>query len=179
MRDAQRPLTTDLRPGVATALLAALFATCALIGATPPARADGDPPQQPLSRLPMADVVIETRKASHRFHAWIATSEAAHEQGLMYVKALAPDRGMLFLFERPQLQSFWMKNTLIPLDLLFIAQDGRIIRIAENAKPLSLDTIESMGAALGVLEVAGGTSARLGLKPGDRVLHAAFGGHGR
>ncbi len=179
MRDAQRPLTTDLRPGVATALLAALFATCALIGAAPPARADGDPPQQPLSRLPTADVVIETTKASHRFHTWIATSEAAHAQGLMYVKALAPDRGMLFLFERPQLQSFWMKNTLISLDLLFIAQDGRIIRVAENAKPLSLDTIESMGAVLGVLEVAGGTSARLGLKPGDRVLHPAFGAHGR
>ena len=81
---------------------------------------------------------------------------------------------MLFVFEYPQLLNFWMKNTKIPLDLLFIAANGQVIRIAENAEPESLATISSMGAALGVLEVAGGTARKLGLQPGVRVRHAAF-----
>ena len=93
----------------------------------------------------------------------------------MYVKSLAPAHGMLFLFDAPQLASFWMKNTLIPLDLLFIAPDGRIIRVAANATPLSVATIDSMGVVSGVLEVAGGTSARLGIKAGDRIRYPAFG----
>ncbi len=93
----------------------------------------------------------------------------------MYVKSLPAARGMLFLFDAPQVTSFWMKNTFIPLDLLFIAPNGRIIRIAENATPFSEATIDSMGLVTGVLEVAGGTSRRLGFKAGDRVRHPAFG----
>jgi uncharacterized membrane protein (UPF0127 family) len=107
----------------------------------------------------------------------MATTEARREQGLMYVRHLAPDRGMLFVFESPQVLNFWMKNTRIPLDLLFIAADGRVIRIAENAEPESLATISSMGAALAVLELAGGSAARLGLRPGVPVRHATFAVH--
>jgi uncharacterized membrane protein (UPF0127 family) len=107
----------------------------------------------------------------------MATTEARREQGLMYVRHLAPDRGMLFVFEYPQVLNFWMKNTRIPLDLLFIAADGRVVRIAENAEPESLATISSMGPSLGVLELAGGSAARLGLKPGIRIVHPAFHAH--
>jgi uncharacterized membrane protein (UPF0127 family) len=95
----------------------------------------------------------------------------------MYVKSLPASRGMLFLFDAPQVATFWMKNTLIPLDLLFIAADGRIIHIVENATPLSEARIDSMGIVTGVLELAGGSSRRLGLKAGDRVRYPAFGTH--
>ncbi len=118
------------------------------------------------------DVTVDSGGHRHVFKAWIAATEPRRNRGLMQVKALAPGRGMLFVFGAPQVTSFWMKNTLIPLDLLFIAPDGRVIRIVENATPLSEATISSMGVVTGVLELAGGTSLRLGLRPGDRVSYA-------
>jgi uncharacterized protein len=157
-----------LRPAL---LAAALIGWPALTPA--PARAD-EPPRESLDHYPTADVSVESGGRSHVFHVWIADTVPRREQGLMYVKRLEPGRGMLFIFPSSQAQSFWMKNTLIPLDLLFIAPDGRIIRIAASAKPLSEATIDSMGIVRGVLEVAGGTSERLGIKAGDRVRHLAF-----
>lgn len=135
------------------------------------------PPREPLERFPAGELSIESGGRTHPFKVWIAATEPRRNQGLMYVKSLPAARGMLFLFEAPQVASFWMKNTLIPLDLLFIATDGRIIRVVENATPLSEATINSMGVVLGVLELAGGTSHRLGLKAGDRVRYPAFGNH--
>ncbi len=132
------------------------------------------PIQEPLSHFPRSDIQIDVGGRSYVFKVWLAATPARHEQGLMYVKSLPPNKGMLFLFDRPQITSFWMKNTLIPLDLLFIAADGRVIRIAESATPLSLEPIGSMGMTTGVLELAGGTSEALGIKPGARVHHAAF-----
>ena len=92
----------------------------------------------------------------------------------MYRRSLAPDRGMLFDFARVQPISMWMQNTYIPLDMIFIRADGSIARIAENAEPLSTRTIPSGEPVLAVLEVIGGTAARLGVKPGDRVEHPLF-----
>jgi uncharacterized membrane protein (UPF0127 family) len=135
-----------------------------------------EPPPEPLEHFPSGTLSVESGGRSHPFTVWIADTEPRHNQGLMWVKSLPPTRGMLFLFDAPQVTSFWMKNTLIPLDLLFIAPNGRIIRIAENATPLSEATIDSMGLITGVLEVAGGTSRRLGFKAGDRVRHPAFAG---
>jgi uncharacterized protein len=149
----------------------------ALLLVVGPAARAADPAQEPLDRLPSADLSVESGGHSHPFKVWIAATEPRRNQGLMYVKSLPATRGMLFLFDAPQVASFWMKNTLIPLDLLFIAPDGRVIRIAENAVPLSEATIESMGVVSGVLEVAGGTSRRLGFKAGDRVHSPAFGNH--
>lgn len=157
------------RRGIAL-LAASLIASSALA----PARAD-EPPRESLDHYPTADVSVESGGHSHVFHVWIADTAAREQQGLMYVKRLGPGRGMLFIFPSPQVGTFWMKNTLIALDLLFIAPDGRIIRIAANAQPMSEATIESMGIVRGVLEVAGGTSERLGIKAGDRVRHPAFG----
>ena len=161
-----RPLSRrPSRRWAAVALIALLHA---------PAHADG-PAIEPLARFPTAELTVDLGGRSQPFTAWVAATEARREQGLMYVKTLAPKRGMLFLFDQPQLANFWMKNTLIPLDLLFIAPDGRIIRVAANATPRSLATISSMGAVKGVLEVAGGTAERLGIRPGHRVRHPAFG----
>jgi len=132
---------------------------------------------EPLNHFPTARLTVESSGRVHPFNVWIADTEARHEQGLMFVKALPPNQGMLFLFGFPQPTSFWMKNTLIPLDMLFIAPDGRIIRIAERTEPMSLKQVDSMGVILGVLELAGGTAERLKLHAGDRVRHPAFTAH--
>jgi uncharacterized membrane protein (UPF0127 family) len=92
----------------------------------------------------------------------------------MFRRALAADRGMLFEFDRPDVQSFWMKNTLIPLDIIYIGADGRIVSIARNARPLDETPLYSSGPAQGVLEIEGGLSAKLGIEPGDKVEHPFF-----
>ncbi len=166
-RHAARPLSGFLPRRWAAVVLAA-----ALYGAAI-AHADG-PPIEPLARFPTTEVTVDLGGMSYPFTAWVAATEPRRNQGLMFVKALAPKHAMLFLFDEPRVAGFWMKNTLIPLDLLFIAPDGRIIRIAENARPQSTATIESMGVVGSVLEVAGGTAARLGIRPGHRVRHAEF-----
>jgi uncharacterized membrane protein (UPF0127 family) len=110
------------------------------------------------------------------FQVEIADTDASREQGLMFRKNLGPNKGMLFDFKRPQQAAFWMKNTLIPLDILYIAADGRIVSIARNAVPHSEVPIPSGGVVLGVLEIAGGRAAQLGIYPGDRVKHRIFKG---
>lgn len=121
-------------------------------------------------------LVIETAAgARHEFQIELATTWAQRAQGLMYRRALASDAGMLFIYPRDDVITMWMKNTLIPLDMLFIDRRGRIASVAEWAVPLSLAVISSGVPVRAVLEVNAGTVARLGLKPGDRVLYRAFG----
>jgi uncharacterized membrane protein (UPF0127 family) len=110
----------------------------------------------------------------HTFQVEVARNDADRAQGLMFRRNLAPDRGMLFDFARVQPISMWMQNTYIPLDMIFIRADGTVARVAENAEPLSTRTIPSGEPVLAVLEVQGGTAARLGIKPGDRVEHPLF-----
>jgi uncharacterized membrane protein (UPF0127 family) len=81
---------------------------------------------------------------------------------------------MLFVYPRPQMIAMWMKNTFIPLDMLFVAPDGRVTRVVENTEPQSLKTIESGGEVMGVVELAAGTVARLKIAPGAQVIHPAF-----
>ncbi len=97
-------------------------------------------------------------------------------QGLMFRRSMAPDRGMLFDFERTEPVAMWMKNTYLPLDMLFIRADGTVARIAADTEPLSTRTITSGEPVLGVLELNAGTAARLGLHPGDKVEHPLFRG---
>ena len=99
----------------------------------------------------------------------IARTPEEQATGLMNRGELAPDRGMIFPYDPPRDASFWMKNTLIPLDMIFIRPDGTIARIAENTVPLSLDPVASLEPVAAVLEIAGGRSAELGIRPGDRV----------
>ena len=104
-----------------------------------------------------------------RIIAEVAKSQEEQARGLMYRQSLAPDRGMIFPYSPPQAVGFWMKNTLIPLDMLFIREDGTIANIAENTVPLSLEMVPSAGPVAAVLEIPGGRSAELGLKAGDKV----------
>jgi uncharacterized membrane protein (UPF0127 family) len=119
--------------------------------------------------LQQTRVEATSATGTHRFGVWIAADDRSRARGLMYVRELPADRGMLFLFDRPQELAFWMKDTYLPLDLVFIAGDGRVLNVAENARPFSLDPLESEGPAIAVLEVLGGTARRIGLKPGDLV----------
>ena len=108
------------------------------------------------------------------FHVEIADTPEKREQGLMYRSRLADDAGMLFLFDALEVQTFWMKNTEIPLDMLFLAPDGQIQSLHRNATPFSRRTISSGVPVSAVLEIPGGTSARLGIRVGDRVEHPAL-----
>lgn len=130
---------------------------------------------EPLERFPRATLEVAAGNARHRFEVWIADTPARRLQGLMYVRDLDPGRGMLFLYSPPAYANFWMANTYVSLDLLFVAPDGRIVNIIERATPLSTDPLLSTAPVSGVLELVAGTVQKLGVKPGDRVLHSAFG----
>ncbi|MCZ6637070.1 MAG: DUF192 domain-containing protein [Alphaproteobacteria bacterium] len=128
-----------------------------------------------LETFPTTRLAISSAGKTHVFTVELATTRSQRAQGLMWRTRLAPDRGMLFVYGHEQVLSMWMKNTLIPLDMLFIDHAGAIVRIHERAVPRSLRAISSGKRARAVLELNGGTASRLGLKPGDRVLHKALG----
>jgi uncharacterized protein len=143
--------------------LAAASAVLAILCANPLARAAS---VQPLE--------IATKSGVQVFSVEMATTEEEKTTGLMYRKELPDGKGMLFDFSPEQQISMWMKNTYIPLDMIFIRADGRILRIAENTEPLSTKIISSGGLAKGVLEVIAGTAQKYGIQPGDRVAHPLF-----
>ena len=122
-------------------------------------------------RFERSELTIATARGEHRFRVELALWPNQQAMGLQHRPFLAEDAGMLFVYDQPGSLSMWMLNTLIPLDMIFIGANGRIVNIAERTRPKSLDVIPSAGPALAVLEVLGGTSARLGLRPGDRILH--------
>lgn len=133
-------------------------------------------PAAALENFARSSLTVETVSGGkYRFDVELAETPAQQAQGLMYREKMAADAGMLFTYDRLQPASFWMKNTLIPLDMIFIASDGRIVNIHANAVPQSLDAVNSAGPVKGILEINGGMSARLGIHPGDRVVHPAFG----
>ena len=117
---------------------------------------------------------IASQTGVHLFAVEVVDNDADRAKGLMYRKNLPEGRGMLFDFHRDQEVSFWMQNTYIPLDMVFIRGDGRILRIEENTEPLSTRLIPSGGPVRAVLEVIGGTTRKLGIAPGDRVASPIF-----
>jgi uncharacterized membrane protein (UPF0127 family) len=119
-------------------------------------------------------IEIASRTGVHLFSVEFVDNDKDRAQGLMYRKSLPEGQGMLFDFGREQDVAMWMKNTYIPLDMIFIRGDGRILRIAENTTPLSERIISSGGPVRAVLEVIGGTAQKLGIAPGDRVAHPMF-----
>ena len=127
-----------------------------------------------VERFEAATLEIRTRTGSHRFMVEVARTGRQHATGLMFRRRLAPDSGMLFLYRTSQPVTMWMKNTFIPLDMLFVAADGRIVRIAQRTVPHSIQNIPSGGPVSAVLEVNGGTAERLGIRTGDRIVHPAF-----
>lgn len=158
------------RPPASLAVALALVAVAGLACAGSPVA------REPLTAFPQSDVAIESGGHRHAFRVWVADTPERRSQGLMSVKSLDAGRGMLFLFETPQFAAFWMKDTPVSLDMLFIARDGRITNIGERTRPFSTLPVESDGPIVAVLEVLAGTAARLGIRPGDRVVHPALGG---
>ena len=119
---------------------------------------------------------IVTKSGVRAFTVELAANDEERSRGLMFRKELPEGRGMLFDFEREQPVSFWMHNTYIPLDMIFIRGDGRILRIAENTEPLSDRLVPSGGPVRAVLEVIAGTAKKLGIEAGDRVESPLFRG---
>jgi hypothetical protein len=124
----------------------------------------------PLSAFPREPILIETRSARrHAFNAWRADTPATRAQGLMYVTDMRPDQAMIFVYEPPQHVGMWMKNTLLPLDMLFVDEAGCVARVVRDARPGSLDAIAGGGQIVLVVELKGGTTQALGIQAGDRV----------
>jgi hypothetical protein len=117
---------------------------------------------------------IETTAGAHAFTVEMATTSDQQATGLMHRRAMAADAGMLFVYPSGSRVAMWMKNTLIPLDMLFIGPAGRITHIAERTVPMSTELIGSNGPVRAVLELNAGTASRLGIKVGDRVRHPVF-----
>lgn len=130
-------------------------------------------PSKPIERsaagLDQIPLTVRSDGRVHRFIVEVARSPEQQTYGLMNRPSLAPDRGMIFPYDPPIPVAFWMKNTLIPLDIIFIAPGGKILNIAANTTPLSLEPVPSSGPVEAVLELAGGRAAELGIEAGDRV----------
>src|SRR5215475_1289179 len=122
-----------------------------------------------------SSLVIDTAKRAIKFDIELALNDTERARGLMFRDKLGPYEGMLFDFYQEAPVSFWMKNTLIPLDMVFISGDGTVRHIHANAKPLSTDAIPSEYPVRAVLEINGGSARLLGIKPGDKVKHPIFG----
>lgn len=150
-----------------------LLSGCALAAQSPSPLASTVPAQ--LKGFPRDSLVIQRATGRDVFQVWIADTPARHQQGLMWLKQLAPDQGMLFLLETPRPFNLWMKNTYVPLDMVFLDENGRIVGIARNTIPLSTDIIASPGNVAAALEILAGESERRGIAVGDRVLFPAFG----
>jgi uncharacterized protein len=120
-------------------------------------------------------LTLETSGGPRVVEVEVARTPAARDRGLMYRRFMPENRGMLFDFERPQNVMMWMKNTYIPLDMIFISRDGKVTHVEEDTEPLSEAIISSHGPAFAVLEVNAGFARKAGLKVGDVVKHKLFG----
>jgi uncharacterized protein len=156
--------TTVLRAAYAVLLLGAAAAT-----AGDPAAAPLDLSTWPRAALEVVQPQAAGQPRKFRFDVWVADTPERGEQGLMFVRDLPAERGMIFPFPKPRVVTFWMKNTYIELDMLFIAAGGRVVKIIDRAPPLRRDLLSSEVPVAAVLELRGGEAGLLGLKVGDRV----------
>jgi uncharacterized membrane protein (UPF0127 family) len=131
-------------------------------------------PAESQQRLPTETIVIDTARGPVRLLVEIADDFEPRERGLMYRREMAADAGMLFVFPRPQITVFWMRNTYIPLDMLFVRGNGTISTIAPDVKILSDNRTSSEEPVLAVIEINAGRAAALGIVPGDKVHARAF-----
>lgn len=146
-----------LLPAVFAVLTLSLTAGCALAAAGPQ------------TGLPVETITVDTKTGPHPFKVEVAADDQSRETGLMFRKSMAPDAGMLFDFQTPQAVSFWMENTILPLDMLFVRADGTIARIKANATPYSRENIPSGEPVQLVIELNAGRAQALGISEGGRV----------
>ena len=146
----------------------AIMTALAVAMAMPMAACGGDSDAQS-DNAATIPLTIVTGDQVHKFNVEVARTPDEQERGLMFRTSLPADGGMIFPFPKPRIASFWMKNTVIPLDMLFVRADGSLDRIAENTIPESLEPVASGGDVAAVLELAGGTAARLGIDEDARV----------
>lgn len=153
--------------------LALMVAACTPVGAAkdPPTAPETQTAADahPISGLEIINVTIVSGDTRHSFKTELADSAEAQTRGLMFRTELADDEAMIFPSYVPQTRSFWMRNTPISLDIIFVGTDGRITNIAERTEPYSLDSLPSEGLASAVFEIRGGLSEELGIEPGDAV----------
>lgn len=162
-----------------TIAAAAMLAFAAVTGCSPAVSdasrqaasnaADREWPVHPESGLDVVPLVVKGGGKVHNFRVEVARNRFEQAQGLMFRRAMGEDEGMLFPFDTPRRASFWMRNTVIPLDIIFIGADGRILNVAANTVPYSEEPILSEGKASAVLELIGGRAGQLGIKAGDKV----------
>jgi uncharacterized membrane protein (UPF0127 family) len=159
-------------------VISTVLAIALALGACSPGMLDGSsgaasakstqPSVHPTSGLPVVDLTIGTAKGKHKFRVEVATTEEQQARGLMFRTEMGADEGMIFPENPPRRPSFWMKNTVIPLDIIFVGTDGHILNIV-NALPYDLTPLPSEGMASAVLELNGGRADQLGIKAGDKV----------
>jgi uncharacterized protein len=161
-----------IRSHLLGALLCTWFAAAC---AQTPSRAPFSPSQ--LKDFPRSTLTVQRQTGRDTFQIWIADTPARHQQGLMWIRELPADHGMLFVLQPVREMNMWMKNTYVPLDMLFIASDGRILNIAHSTKPLSTDIVSSGAVVGGVVEILAGEARRRGIQVGDRVIHPLLSGN--
>lgn len=148
-------------------LAALLVAGTALLAYSGAARTQStNPPLAELSTFPQTTLTVSGSGASHAFSVWVANTPAREEQGLMFVRDLPAEKGMVFFDAEPKVWGMWMKNTYVPLDMLFVAGDGHVVKIA-HATPHDETTISSEVAVHAVIELQGGITDKLHIKVGD------------
>ncbi len=155
---------------IAAPLLIGLLAACSpqpAAEATPSAARAAS--VHPVSGLEVIPLTVTSGESVHRFRVELAASPEAQERGLMFRTELGDQEGMIFPSDPPQVRGFWMKNTPLPLDIIYVGEDGRILNIHAMTTPYSLDTLYSLGITSGVLELRGGRAEELGIAKGDLV----------
>jgi uncharacterized protein len=155
---------------VLAGMLGTAIACSPQTGASPASSASSTAPAaHPVSGLRLIPLTVTSQGRVHRFTVEVAASGADQQKGLMFRTAMGADEGMIFPMNPPRDAAFWMRNTVIPLDIIFIGTDRRILNIAANAVPYSEEPLPSDGVVSGVLELNGGRAKALGIGPGDRV----------
>ncbi len=157
--------TTWIAGAIAVLLSAGLFGGATGHPVRPAAVASGETPQ----RLRSEVLTVHTRHGAAKFMVMIADNDHTREIGLMFRKSMRPEEGMIFDFHDAQDVSFWMRNTILPLDIIFISASGQILNIAANAKPFDETPLPSEGPVRAVLEINAGLAAKLDIRPGDQI----------
>ena len=171
MKPMKRKSFANLMALAAASSMAVGIAACSPVAASDssPTASASEPRIHPVSGLAVIPLKVVTSKGPHVFQVEMAASEREQARGLMFRNALGADEGMIFPMNPPRAAAFWMKNTVIGLDIIFIGADHKVLNIAANAVPYDEAPLPSAGDAAGVLELNAGRAAQIGLKPGDTV----------